>query len=266
MELHTYWRRQIAGKPLFPDIEWSKPEQRSQAGRLGIIGGNKLGFAGVAEGYGTALNVGVGEVRVLLPDVLKKTIPPVITDTLFGATNPSGSLARTASTEMNALGAWASGILLVGDAGRNSETAILYEDFLSDYTGPLTITRDAVDLIKNSSTTIVERPDTLLVVSFAQLQKLFQHVYYPKILTFSMQLSQLVEALHKFTITYPVGITVLHKDYLLVADGGEVTSTEWQNPMAIWRGSVATKAASYWLWNQNSLLEAVTASLVSSDK
>ena len=104
-----------------------------------------------------------------------------------------------------ALGAWASGVLLIGDAGRNSETAIVYEDFLQDYHGPLTLTRDAVDLIKNSSQTLVERPDTLLVVSFAQLQKLFQSVYYPKILTFSMQLTSQVEAVHKFTVSYPVG-------------------------------------------------------------
>lgn len=262
MDLHPYWKRQTPEKPLFPDIEWSKPEQRAQRGRLGIIGGNKLGFAGVAEGYKTALETGTGDVRVLLPDVLKKTIPPSITDTIFGATNPSGSLAREAASEMNALGAWANEILLIGDAGRNSETAILYENFLQDYTGPLTITRDAVDLIKNGSSAIVERPNTLLIVSFAQLQKLFQSVYYPKILTFSMQLSQLVEALHKFTITYPLAIAVLHKDYLIVASGGEVTTTEWQNPMAIWRGSVAVKAASYWLWNPGKVLEAVTASLL----
>jgi len=262
---NTYWKKQAANKPLYPDVEWNKPEQRSQAGRLGIIGGNKLGFAGVGEAYGVATKSGVGDVRVLLPDVLKKTIPPVMTDVIFGATNPSGSLAKDAQAEMQALGAWATGILLIGDAGRNSETAILYEDFLRDYTGPLTITRDAVDLVKNSASTLVERPDTLLVVSFAQLQKLFQGVYYPKILTFSMQLAQLVDALHKFTITYPVTIMVLHKDYIAVAEAGTVTTTEWQNPMAIWRGSVATQAASYWLWNPKTPLIAATASIAHTD-
>jgi NAD(P)H-hydrate repair Nnr-like enzyme with NAD(P)H-hydrate dehydratase domain len=262
---HTYWQKQLSGKPLYPDIEWSKPEQRSQAGRLGIIGGNKLGFAGVAEAYSTALKLGVGELRVLLPDVLRKTIPPTITDTIFGATNPSGSLARDALLEMRALGQWANEILLVGDAGRNSETAIVYEDFLRDYTGPLTLTRDAVDLIKNSSGAIVDRPDTLLVVSFAQLQKLFQSVYYPKILTFSMQLTSLVEALHKFTITYPVSIVVLHKDYLVIANGGDIITTQWENPMAIWRGNTATKAASYWLWNPQALLAAVATSISAND-
>ena len=48
MDSHTYWHKQTADAPLYPDMEWSMPELRDQAGKLGIIGGNKLGFAGVA--------------------------------------------------------------------------------------------------------------------------------------------------------------------------------------------------------------------------
>lgn len=258
---YSYWRKQLPGAPLFPDIEWNKPEQRNKAGRLAIIGGNKLGFAGVAEAYQTALAAGAGEVRVLLPDVLKKTIPPVINETVFAATNQSGSLAKDAITELHALGAWATGVLMVGDAGRSSETAILYEEFLRTYEGPVTLTRDAIDLVKNNPQALAERPKTLLVMSFAQAQKLFQSLYYPKILTFSMQLTNLIEALHKFTITYPTTIVLLHQDTLVVAHGGDVTTTTWTNPMAIWRGNTAARAASYWLWSESKPLESVTASL-----
>lgn len=258
----SYWKKQSAESPLYPDIEWSKPEQRSFAGKLAIIGGNKLGFAGVAEAYSVATSAGVGQIKVLLPDVLKKTIPSAITDALFAPTNPSGSLAKDASTDLAAISAWAEGILLIGDAGRSSETAILYEQFLQDYHGPLTITRDAVDLVKNSSQAIVDRPNTLLVVSFAQLQKLFQAVYYPKVLTFSMQLTNLVEALHKFTITYPVTIAVLHKETLVVAHDGGVVTTPWDNPMAIWRGNTAAKAATYWLWSPSKPLEATATAII----
>ncbi len=257
----SYWKKQTANQPLFPDIEWSKPEQRAQAGKLGIIGGNKLGFAGVAEAYGIAKEAGVGDIRVLLPDVLRKTIPSSITDALFGPTNPSGSLTNEAGPEMANMSAWATGILLIGDAGRSSETAILYEQFIQDYKGQLVITRDAVDLVKNSATALIDRPNTLLVVSFAQLQKLFQSVYYPKVLTFSMQLTNFVEAVHKFTISYPVTIAVLHREHFIIAHGGEVVTTEWQNPMAIWRGSVAARAAVYWLWNPQKPLESITTSL-----
>ncbi|MFZ1301499.1 MAG: hypothetical protein WAQ27_02880 [Candidatus Microsaccharimonas sp.] len=259
---YDYWKKQSPASPLFPDIEWSKPETRSQSGKLGIIGGNKLGFAGVAESYSVATKSGVGQVRVLLPDVLKKTIPAVITDTVYGPTNASGSLTKEAIAEMISLGAWADEVLLVGDAGRSSETAIAYEQFLQSYPGKLVVTRDAIDLVKNSSRELIERPNTLLIASFAQLQKIFQSVYYPKVLTFSMQLTQLVEALHKFTITYPVSLAVLHKDYLVIAHDGQVISTEWSNPMAIWRGDVASKAAAYWLWNPSKPLEAAATAIV----
>ncbi len=231
-----YWQKQSSDAPLFPNVEWSKPEQRTKAGKLGIVGGNKLGFAGVAEAYGVATNAGVGQVRVLLPSDLKKVIPPIITDAVYAPTNASGSLAKDALPDIAALGEWADSVLLVGDAGRSSETAIVYEQFIQKYEGQLVITRDALDLIKNAPQALVERPNTLLVAAFAQLQKLFQAVYYPKVLTFSMQLSNFVEAVHKFTITYPVSLVVLHKDHLVVASGGDVVTTPWDDPMSIWRG------------------------------
>ena len=262
MTEHPYWHRQNPDKPLYPDIEWSKPEQRSKSGKLGIIGGNKLGFIGVAESYQTALKTGVGEVRVLLPDVLKKSVPAVMTDVIYGSTNPSGGLSKDAMPEMKALGEWANGILLIGDSGLNSETSVLYENFIRQYEGPLTITRDAVDLIKNNAQSMVQRPNTLFVTSFAQLQKISQIVHYPKVLTFSMQLTNLIEAIHKFTITYPVTISVLHQDVLLIASGGEVTSTPWTNPMDIWKGNTATRAAVYWIWSPNKPLESITTSLI----
>ncbi|MDB5176551.1 MAG: hypothetical protein JWN75_219 [Candidatus Saccharibacteria bacterium] len=262
MEQLSYWQRQQPTTSLFPDIHWNKPEQRGQAGKLGIIGGNKLGFASVGEAYMVALDAGVGSVRVMLPDMLKKAVPPVITDVIFGASNPSGGLARDAAPDMQAMSQWADAVLLIGDAGRNSETAILYEDFVRGFTGQLTITRDAIDLLQNTPDLVVERPDTLVVASFAQLQKMFSKLYYPKILTFSMQLQQLVETLHKFTITYPVTIATFHQDQLVIASGGQVTTTSWDNPMSIWKGSVATHAAAYWMWNPAKPLEAATASLI----
>ena len=263
--MHDYWKQQQPTKPLFPDIEWSKPEQKSSRGRLGIIGGNKLGFAGIAESYSTALGTGAGEVRVLLPDCLRKSIPPSMTDVVFAACNPSGSLSRDAMPDLTALGTWASCLLLAGDAGRNSETAIAYSDLIRNYSGPLVITRDAIDLVKNDSEALVNRENTVLIVSFAQLQKIFQAVYYPKMLTFSMQLLQLVEAVHKFTVTYPVTIAVLHRDTLIVAHGEEVVTTKWETPLAIWRGITAARAATYLMWTPSQPLQAIATSLVTKE-
>ena len=86
----------------------------------------------MGDSYQTALGTGAGKVRVVVPDTLKR-LYHLFTDVTFGASNPSGSLGKDALLELRALGAWADGMLLIGDTGRNSETSILYEDFMRDY-------------------------------------------------------------------------------------------------------------------------------------
>ena len=71
--MFDFWRVQ-SSKLLFPEIEWSKPEQKSHAGKLLIIGGGAGAFRGLAIAHKTALRTGVGEVRILLPNSLKKDI------------------------------------------------------------------------------------------------------------------------------------------------------------------------------------------------
>ena len=262
--MHQYWQKQQPDKPLFPDIEWNRPERRDLAGRLGIIGGNKFGFVAVAESYETARQAGAGEVRVLLPDALRSKVPTQMTDVLFAPTNPSGSLASEAKTDLQALENWATGLLYIGDAGKNSQTAILYEQAIAETNKPVVLTRDAIDLVQNSFPRILDNPNVVFVASFAQIQRIFRAVYYPKVLTFSMQLAQFVEVLHKFTVTYPVTVAVLHADHMIVARGGEVITQPWENSMKIWRGDTATKAASYLLWTTENPFGAVVTSLIES--
>lgn len=256
-----FWRTQEPGQPLFPDIEWNKPERRDQAGKLGIIGGNKLGFLAVAESYQESLKTGVGDVRVLLPDALKKNVPSTMTDVLFAPTNQSGSLANEALSEGLALENWADALLLCGDAGRNSQTAIVYEELIKKADIPVVLTRDAIDLVQNSFQEILDNPHVVFVASLAQIQKIFRAVYYPKIITFSIQLAQLVEILHKFTITYPVAMCVFHADHLLIAHGGDVVTQKWNEPMAIWRGTVGARVASYLIWSPEAPLAAISTAV-----
>lgn len=257
-----YWHRQDPKKPLFPDIEWEKPEQKALRGTLLIVGGNAHGFAAVAQAHQDAMAAGIGEVRVVLPDALKKTIDPLALDCIFVPTNASGGITKDALPQLKAGAAWASGILLIGDAGRNSETAIVYEELLRAFPDKLTlVTRDAVDLLKGAWPQMLNNERTVFVATFAQLQKVFQSVYYPKTILFSMQMTNLVEALHKFTITYPATLVVFHQNQLIVAQGGTVTTTPWDEPMRIWRGSVAATAVVYSVQHPK-LLPAITASLL----
>jgi hypothetical protein len=257
-----YWFRQTEEKPLFPDIEWNKPEQKSRAGKLTIIGGTHAGFIATAESYHTALQIGVGHVRVIMPDTLQKLIPPDMTDVVFAESNKSGGFSKEALTELRASCAWADTTLLIGDAGRNSETAIVYESILKESTQPFVITRDAVDLLKHSAELLLTREKTTLVVSFAQLRNLLQTVYYPKILTLSMPLKMFIDALHKVTITYPVMVVTFFNDQLIVAYNGDVSTTPWTNPMALWRGEIATRASAFLIWTPHQPFEAVSTSII----
>jgi len=81
-----------------------------------------------------------------------------------------------------------------------------------------------------------------------------------------MPMNQLIETLHKFTITYPVMIVTYHDDQVVVAKGGEVVTTELKNteynPINIWSGDLVTKIAALMLWNANkSFAVAVSAIL-----
>lgn len=265
---NSFWLKQEKSKPLFPDAIWSKPERRDLAGKLAIIGGNSQAFAAVAAARQTAFSAGVGEVKVILPESLKKTLPSAVIsqlpDVLFVPAGPSGGFAATALPNWLAVADWADVMLFVGDSGANSETAALLETFLDhNQNTSVVITRDAVDLIKHSSESVLRRKPTHLVVSFSQLQKLFRSVYYPKVLTFNQGVKQIAEMLHKFTTTYPATISLWHADYLFVASGGNVITTEFTAPLRVWSGEVATKIAVWQIW-QTDPIKATSASWTES--
>ncbi|MCL2444581.1 hypothetical protein FWD07_00475 [Candidatus Saccharibacteria bacterium] len=254
----AWWRKQ-EGEALFPEIEWNRPEQKSLAGKMAVIGGNGLGFNAVSMGFAAAERIGVGEVRVLMPDVLKKKVPGGA-GMIFAGSNGSGGFGKEALSEMRAVGTWADVSVLVGDLGKNSETAVVVEEFL-DLTGQVVVTRDTVDLVMDAAGKLVEREGTVLVLTMGQVQKLFRAVYYPKMVTFSMQLVNLVEVLHKFTVTYPVGVMTFHQGNLMAAKSGEVVTmkieeTRW-SPLTLWSGEVTVRIAAYWAWNPENVMGAI---------
>lgn len=258
----SYWKQQNEKEPLFPDILWSKPEQKNIAGKLGIVGGNSLGFAAVANAYKAASDAGIGEVKLVLPESLKKSLGS-LPGVEFAPTNPSGSLGKDALPQLKALNKETDGLLLIGDAGRNNETQTLYETFLREVSNhPITISRDAIDLLMGVMNEIVIRDNILLVLSFSQLQKIFQAVYYPIVLIHSMQNTKLVEALHKFTISNQVSIVVFHDDLLIIASRGEVVSSQFTHPTDIWQGKTAAQIACWFTWNPLRPLEAAATAII----
>lgn len=255
-----YWQTQT-DKPLFDDLLWSKPEQKSLAGSLGIIGGSKSAFSSISFAEQAAKDCGVGETKILAPDALRPLLKS-LTNANFADSNAGGGFAQSALPLWFATNSQTNATLIAGDLGKNPETTNLVNNFLTkaDTQKPIIITRDAIDLCLDNPQTITSLVNVIAVMSFRQLQKLFRKILYPIVLVHTIQLAKLVEALHKFTITYPLTICVFHEGQMIIATDGQIISTPLTNPLEIWQGKTAARVATWSIWSPTKLFAATATS------
>ena len=247
-----YWQKQ--GKtPLFPEVDSWPPEQKRFAGKLLLIGGNKGSFFAVANAMQMAVKRGVGEVRVVMPKSLKGKVPSM-PEIIFAEAEASGAFGKPALSEILLQAAWADAVVVVGELGRNAETSVMMAEFLKICDKPIYLMRDAVDAaaadVMNWS--LNETPVTLLA-TVPQLQKLLRTMYYPKMITLSMPTNQLVETLHKFTLSFEMTIMTYHNEQIIMAQNGEVITASMHDtgftPINLWDGKAVVDAAILKLWN-----------------
>lgn len=260
----SFWQKQTKDSPLFPDLLWSRPENKNQAGKLLIIGGNLHGFAAIGEAYNEALKAGVGMVRVMLPDALHKTVIKIFPEAEFAPSTPSGSFARSSLAEALAEASWADAVLIAGDLGRNSETAIMLEQLTDKYKGQLTITQNALDYFTKSPIKLLDRQETVIVASLGQLQRLGTALKFKTVFTLDMDLIRLTEALHEFSRLHKSAIITKSHDNLLVGYDGKVSSSKLTEEIEAWRVRTAAHAAVWQLQNPNKVFEALTISLLAT--
>jgi NAD(P)H-hydrate repair Nnr-like enzyme with NAD(P)H-hydrate dehydratase domain len=260
--MDTYWQIQQPDTPLFPDIDWSRPESKLHAGKLCIIGGSEHGIAAVADAFAAAEKAGIGTVTIVMPDAVGRTIRQFLPEAVFVPSTPSGSFATKSLGDLLAAGVNADAIILAGDIGRNSETAVVLEKYVQKTAQKLIIAQDAADYFVSEPAHIKNRPETLVVVSLAQLQKLFINTPSIMPITYSMSAAQLAEALHNYTQEYQLSITTKHRDTFFVAVSGRVTSTRDTSDRDIWRSTTAARMGVYWLQNPTRPLEAMTSSVI----
>lgn len=256
-----YWQRQTADKPLFPDLLWSRPENRQYAGKLLIIGGNVQSFASPATAFAESERAGIGVTRVILPDALSRTVSKVFEAAEFAPSTPSGSFSQRALAEFLSASTWADGVLLEGDLGRNSETAILLEKFAGKYSGSLTISSSSADYFLQTPELVLQRPETLLVLDFSQLQRLVTSAHFPQAVTSNMDLVRFVELLHRFSLQYHAFIITQHLGNTIAAVQGAISTTTGRSEQTNWAAATAAHAAVWWLQNPSKPFEAITTSL-----
>jgi NAD(P)H-hydrate repair Nnr-like enzyme with NAD(P)H-hydrate dehydratase domain len=260
--MHSYWQKQTLENPLYPDMEWERPERRDQAGTLLIIGGSSHSFHAVAEAYAIAVEQGIGEARIIVPEPLRK-LTKHIPNMVYGPATPAGSFSAKAIEPMIFAAAACDGALLIGDLDRNSETTIAISQFIRTYNGPLTITRDAFDNNKQESKFIASRPNTLLVLAPGQLQLFAREVGSEYAFTSSMDLLVFVERLHQFTNKYPeTTIITRHADLIVLSKNGTIITTAYPEVSDLWRTKASSLSAVAWLHHRDKMLEGIASSLV----
>lgn len=252
----SYWQKQTKDKPLFPDLLWSRPENKVHAGKLLTIGGNVMGFAAPAEAYAESERAGVGLTRVLLPMSVKSLLPKGILEAEFAPNTPSGSFASEALGELLFASEWADGVMLAGDFGRNSETAVLLEKFAEKYSGQLTLCCDAVDYFLQNPLAILDRQDTTIVIDISRLQKLAVSAKFPTAFTNSMDFLHVIDALHDLSQLYVANLVLVHGKSIFVAAIGQVSTTQFDKLAS--QTKVAAHAAVWWLQNPSKPFEALT--------
>lgn len=252
--------RQGRDKPLFEDLLWSRPENKRYSGKLLIVGGNLHGFAAPGSAFGAALKAGVGTARVLLPDKLQKTVGKLIPEAEFAPSTLSGSFSKSALAQLLEAADWADGVLLVGDFGRNSETAILLDSFMNKFEGQVTVAQDGLDYFWGPKSPLIERANTLLVINLGKLQKLAKNNRPATPVLHNMMLADLVETLHDWITGNPGRIITKHADNFIVASGGQVSTTPSPEE-SNWQIELAAYAIVWWLQQPKKSFEALTTAI-----
>lgn len=250
-----------ASDPLYPDIEWNKPERKNQAGSLLIIGGNQNALKAPLEAYEVAVQQGAGEVKVVLPDALKKVLGDRAEIT-YAPSNKSGGLGKEALSTLTRLASTSNMILLPGDLGHNSETSQLLESLLEKSSTPATIAGDAIDSVI-STPNLLSKDTITACFNTGQLQKFISKSNYPEPFTSNLTLagfSQLLEGLSK---QYPQTFIVMYLKNLWVAKAGQVSSTKRDDFIDdfIWQSSVSAVSSVYSMHNPDNCFQALTHSM-----
>jgi ADP-dependent NAD(P)H-hydrate dehydratase / NAD(P)H-hydrate epimerase len=256
----TYWYRQKLTEPLFSDIVWSRPENRKSSGKLLILGGNLHSVTAPAFAYQAAAKAGIGTGRVLLPNAIRKTIGKSFDEGEFAPSTPSGSFSKTALPLVVEHSGWADGLLLAGDFGKNSETAILLESVIDKYKGPVIITQDALDYFMTDVGKLTEKDNAVIVSDFGRLQKMTRAGMPSVIMQHSMSLHALVGLLNNWSRESRAKILTHHSDNFIYADGGLVSTTAKEDPGS-WEVPLAAFAATWWLQQPTARFEAITTAI-----
>jgi len=211
-------------EPLFPDLLWSRPENKKNAGKLLIIGGQAGNFMNISSAYSFAQEAGAGTVKVLMPGSLMK-IAGGIEGAEFAPSNKGGSFAKTALAQFFDLSEWADHVLLAGDFGKNSETTVILDGFLLKNPKPITISQHALESIGISLAQLTQMLLTL-VIDRGILQKVGKAVGTHVPVTSLTTYENMGDIIQNISAGSKANFVIQDEEHTWAAVKGEIVSTK----------------------------------------
>jgi NAD(P)H-hydrate repair Nnr-like enzyme with NAD(P)H-hydrate dehydratase domain len=249
------WSRQASDKPLFPDVLWSRPENKRHAGKLLIVGGHQQSFNAVSDTYTAAAKAGAGTIRVILPDKLEKMLSKLFPEAEFAPSTQIGSFGRSALDGLLDAAQWADAVLLAGDFGRNSETNIFLDSFVEKYSGKLAMAGDTLDYFLAHPEKLVNRKDTLIITDQGHLQKLASPVLIQQNVDFIKAIKQVGD----WAKNTSSNIITSHSNQVIVCAEQQISTTPVKQKADI--TSLAAYASVWWLQQPGKTFEALTTAV-----
>jgi len=228
--MNPNWLKQTVDKPLYDNLLWGRPENKLQAGKVLVIGGNINSFAKTVNSYQLLISAGIGQVTILLPRPIFKVIGQISTDLIFCPSTDSGSFNSQSLDNFIDYTSSADGIFLSGELSNNSETLVVIEKLISRVTKPIILSDDSIDLALHLDDNLLNRNNMIYVGNLDKFQKLFSKLKSTDAITSNISLSDLVRVMQTFSQKNLVSLVTIHNDYVIVASRGQVSTTLIDKP------------------------------------
>ncbi|HUC95616.1 MAG TPA: hypothetical protein VMR76_01495 [Candidatus Saccharimonadia bacterium] len=256
------WYKQSTKEPLFNDLIWSRPENKSNSGKLLLIGGSNHGFSETVKYYSDLSRAGLGTIKVILSNSTKKILGNMSDDIIYCASNNSGSLGSEAYAEIIDYASWADGLFLSGELGSNSQTVILIEKLVTNYQKLILFYGDSVDIALQMDTSLLLKSNHVFIAPISKIQKMFTKMSSKKAITSKTSLHDLIKIFYEFSQANPISIVTILEDHVIAISDNKISTTKINDLKSSSLFNLAAHVVCWSIQNPKKLFEAFSCSAI----
>jgi NAD(P)H-hydrate repair Nnr-like enzyme with NAD(P)H-hydrate dehydratase domain len=244
-------------EPLHPQVLFSRPITRMSAGRLLLPGGHSGEFSLPTAINQLALAAGLGECRVVFPDVLAKLLggAPAVA---FAPSTESGSLAREALGRILELSEETDAVGLGASLSGNSSTSMLVERLATDVKKPLIVFAEALPALRPNLSSITNRTDVLIIATMPEVFKLCGNLHIPINVRPGGGLVNKLEIIQNLAAASSASYAVYGTEVIIASSSETPTVTPIEYELSSLPALFYAVLSTYWMQNLSAPLAGLT--------